>query len=82
MTSPPSWRSSPYHSHPPWELQTEHRITKAEGRLDQHEDQHERQAAWNKGFMIALLSLGSAVAHSKADSLADTLVWLAQNLLK
>jgi hypothetical protein len=82
MTSPPSWRSSPYTSPPEWPLQTEHRLTKAEGRLDQHQGQHERQHLWNRGFAVALLSLGSAVAHSKADNLAEVLVWLAQNLLR
>lgn len=81
-SSPPSWRQSPYTSPPQWELQTEHRLTKAEGRLDRHQDHHDRQSLWNRGFMVALLSLGSAVAHLKADTLADTLIWLAQNLLK
>lgn len=82
MTSPPGWPPSPYRSPPHWELQTEHRLTKAEGKLDRHEDRHERQSVWNRGFMVALLSLGSAVAHSKADNLADVLVWLAQHLLR
>jgi hypothetical protein len=82
MTSPPNWRPSPYHSQPSWEILTEHRITKAEGEISRHQDQHDRQQVWNKGFMVALLSLGSAVAHSKADTLADTLIWLAQNLLR
>lgn len=82
MTSPPNWRSSPYTSPPPWELQTEHRLTKAEGRLDHHQEKHDRQGVWNRGFMVALLSLGSAVAHSKADNLADVLVWLASHLLR
>jgi len=82
MTSPPSWRSSPFTSHPPWDLQTEHRLTKAEGRLDNHQEKHDRQGVWNRGFAVALLSLGSAVAHSKADNLAEFLVWLASHLLK
>lgn len=80
MTYPPNWPQSPYHSHPPWELQVEHRVTKAEGRLDGHDEKHEVQHVWNKAFAVALLSLGSAVAHGKADSLADLLVWLAKAL--
>lgn len=83
MTSlPPNWHRPPYTSPPSWELQTEHRLTKAEGRLDYHEDRHDKQSVWNRGFAVALLSLGSAVAHSKADNLAEVLVWLAQHLLK
>lgn len=80
MTFPPHWRESPYHSRQPWELQTEHRITKAEGRLDHHESKHETQTVWNRGFSVALLSLGSAVMHGKADNLAELLIWLAKNL--
>lgn len=80
MTFPPHWRGSPYHSPPSWDLQTEHRITKAEGRLDGHDHKHETQGLWNKTFTIALLSLGSAVAHGKADGLAEFLLWLAKNL--
>lgn len=80
MTSPPHWRASPYHSQPQWELQTEHRITKAEGRLDHHEHRHVTQGLWNKGFTVALMSLASAVAHGKADSLAELLLWFAKNL--
>lgn len=82
MTSPPDWRQSPYASPPHWPLQTEYRLTKAEGRLDSHQEKHDRQGVWNRGFMVALLSLGSALAHSKADNLADVLVWLASHLLK
>lgn len=82
MTSPPSWRQSPYASPPHWELQTEHRLTKAEGRLEHHQEKHDRQTTWNRGFMAALISLGSAVAHTKADNVADALVWLASHLLK
>jgi len=80
MTYPPHWRESPYRSQQPWELQTEHRITKAEGRLDNHEDQHEAQKLINKGLAIAILSLGSAVAHGKADNLADLFLLFAKSL--
>lgn len=83
MTSlPPNWRQSPYTSPPDWTLQTEHRLTKAEGQIERHQESHDRQHLWNKGFMVALLSLGSAVAHSKADSLAELLLWFIRNLLR
>ena len=72
--------NSPYQSPPHWELQTEHRLTKAEGRLDNHDGKHDQQHIWNKGFSVALLSLAGAVAHGKADGLADLLLWVARNL--
>lgn len=80
MSYQEGWPPSPYHSPPDWRLQTEHRITKAEARIDNHEEKHETQAVWNKSFAVALLSLGSAVAHGKAGDLADLLLWLAKNL--
>jgi hypothetical protein len=47
-------------------------LTVLEVRTDGHEKRHDLQDTWNKGFTIALISLGSGVAHSKAGELIET----------
>jgi len=75
------------HGWPPWQppspphgLETEHRLTKLEVRTDGHEKRHDLQDAWNKGFTIALISLGSGVAHSKAGDLVEWATLLLSGL--
>lgn len=82
MNWPPNWQRSPqpYSQPPQWDLQTEHRLTKAEGKLEHHEQKHDAQKTWNKTFTVALMSLGTAVAQGKAENLADLVIWLAQSL--
>ena len=67
---PPSWQPSPQDSS--LALNTEHRLTrlemaheKTEGRLESHDKQLRSQEIWNKAFTVALLILGSGLAHSK-----------------
>jgi hypothetical protein len=63
---------------PPHGLETEHRLTKIEitqerdsGRIDHHEEKHDHQDVWNKAFTVALMGLGSGLAHAKLPELIE-----------
>lgn len=71
----------------PLDLEREHRLTKAEMRIDclsdraQKSDQrHENQDVWNKGFTVALIGLASGLGHAKAGELASFLTELLRGL--
>lgn len=77
---PPSWTSQ-------LDLEREHRLTKVEVRADHlevradHSDRrHDSQDVWNKAFTVALLGLGSGLAHAKAGELLDVVLALLQGL--
>lgn len=77
----PPWPSvSPPTGHP---LETERRlttleiVTDAHGRdLDEHASRHAGQDVWNKAFTVALLGLGSGLAHAQAGNLIELVVGL------
>lgn len=79
--------SQPWPSHWQHELQTESRITRLEittedqgETLEEHEQRHDDQDAWNKGFMVALAGLGAGLAHAKAADFLEILIGLLQRL--
>ena len=41
--------------------------------VDDHANKHEAQDVWNKAFTLALLGLGSGLAHAKAGEIVDLL---------
>jgi len=55
-------------------------LTVLEVRTDGHEKRHDMQDAWNKGFAIALISLSTGVAHSKAGDLVEWATLLLSGL--
>jgi hypothetical protein len=47
-------------------------------RIDHHAEKHDHQDVWNKAFTVALMGLGSGLAHAKLPELLD----LARQFLK
>lgn len=77
---PPWLSASPPTGHP---LETERRlttleiVTDAHGQgLEEHASRHGAQDVWNKAFTVALLGLGSGLAHAKAGDLIEFAVAL------
>ena len=70
---------------PPWlpqsqphGLETERRLTTLEitqerdgERIDNHATKHDHQDVWNKAFTVALMGLGSGLAHAKLPELIE-----------
>jgi hypothetical protein len=77
-------QSSPHH----WQhaLQTEGRLTRLEvtsedheEKIGDHDDKHDAQDVWNRGFTLALAGLGAGLMHAKAgDVLGIALELLAR----
>lgn len=72
---------------PSWQhaLETEGRLTRLEvtsedhsEQIETHEQRHDDQDTWNKGFSIALAGLGAGLAHAKAGDLLELIVTLLQ----
>jgi len=69
-----SWQ----HPSQPHGLETERRLTTLEitqgvdgKRIDHHSVKHDHQDVWNKAFTVALMGLGSGLAHAKLPELLE-----------
>ena len=77
-SQPPFWQHA---------IQTTERLTRLEittedhdETLDSHEKRHDEQDMWNKAFTVALLGLGSGLAHAKAGDVLDLALALLRQL--
>ena len=77
MPFPSNWPQWPPPSHG---LETERRLTTLEIRqadhsetIEDHGVKHSAQDVWNKAFTLALMGLGSGLAHAKAGEVMEAL---------
>lgn len=64
-----------------WDLAIEHRVTRSEMKLTQHDKMHAEVCVWQRTVGAALLAIVLAIANGSADGIAERVADILRHLI-